>query len=218
MIFIFYNQIYNKIFINSTDWKKGTLKTLVKRAKTICSNENVLKTEIEHLRKVFVEIDSYLRHIIIDGVINQELSRNLDTIQENDQTKEPTETVQLIVLYTGKQGHKIIFKIKKDLSKALLSILETMVTYQRTKFSTKFNIKNQTKFQHKNNIVYYDKCLNIKCKNDYVGETNRRSIERIIDHNKREKKSQLLKYAQDENMPMCGNKILKLLVAIINQV
>ena len=51
-----------------------------------------------------------------------------------------------------------------------------------------------------------------------MGETNRRSIEIIIDHNKREKKSQLLKYAQDENMPMCGNKILKLLVAIINQV
>ena len=75
MIFIFYNQIYTKIFINSTDWKKETLKTLVKRAKTIYSNENVLKTEIEHLRKVFVEIDSYLRHIIIDGVINQELSR-----------------------------------------------------------------------------------------------------------------------------------------------
>ena len=32
-----------------TDWKIGTLKTLIKLAKTICSNENLLKTEINHL-------------------------------------------------------------------------------------------------------------------------------------------------------------------------
>ena len=32
----------------STDWKIGTLKTIIKRAKTICLNENLLKTEIEH--------------------------------------------------------------------------------------------------------------------------------------------------------------------------
>ena len=31
-----------------TDWKIGTLKTIIKRTKTICSNENLLKTEIEH--------------------------------------------------------------------------------------------------------------------------------------------------------------------------
>ena len=35
-----------------TDWKIETLKTLIKLAKTLCSNENLLKTEIEHLRKV----------------------------------------------------------------------------------------------------------------------------------------------------------------------
>ena len=35
-----------------TDWKMGTLKTLIKRAKKFYSNENLLKTEIEHLRKV----------------------------------------------------------------------------------------------------------------------------------------------------------------------
>lgn len=31
-----------------------------------------------------------------------------------------------------------------------------------------------------------------------MGETDRRSIERIIDHNKRDKKSHLLKHAQNE--------------------
>ena len=75
----------------STDWKIGTSKTLIKRAKAICSNQNLFKIEIEHLRKVFVEINSYPRNIV-NRVINQEVSRNLETIQEKDQTKEPTET------------------------------------------------------------------------------------------------------------------------------
>ena len=100
----------------------------------------------------------------VNRVINQELSRNLKIIQQNDQTKEPTETVQIIVPYTGKQGHEIISKMKKDLSKALPSKVKTMVTYQGTKLSTKFNIKDQTKFQNKNNIVYNGKCPNINCK------------------------------------------------------
>ena len=47
-----------------SDRKIGTLKTLNKRAKTICSHGNWFKTEIEHLRKVFVERNSYPRHIV----------------------------------------------------------------------------------------------------------------------------------------------------------
>ena len=55
-----------------------------------------------------------------------------------------------------------------------------MVIYQGTKLSTKFNIKYQTKFQHKNNIVYYNNCP-------------------VPKNNKRDNKSHLLKYALDEN-------------------
>ena len=76
--------------------------------------------------------------------------------------------------------------MKKDLSKALPSKVKTVATYQGTKLSTKFNIKDQTKFQHKS-IVYYGKFPNVNCKNDYVGGTYRRSIEKIIDHNKHKK-------------------------------
>ena len=42
-------------------------------------------------------------------------------------------------------------------------------------------------------------CPNINYKNAYLGETDRKSIERIIDHNKRGKKSHLLKHARGEN-------------------
>ena len=130
-----------------TNWKIGTLKTLIKRAKTVCSNETLLKREIEHLRKVFVEINNYPKNMV-NRIIKQQLSNTFETVRENDQTKEPTETVQLIVPYTGKQGNKILSKMKKNLSKALPDKVKTMITYQGTKLSTKFNIKDQTKFHH----------------------------------------------------------------------
>ena len=63
-------------------------------------------------------------------MINQEFSRYLETIKENDQTKELTEVFQLIIQYIGKQDHEIISKKKKDLSKILLTKVKTMVTYQ----------------------------------------------------------------------------------------
>lgn len=47
--------------------------------------------------------------------------------------------------------------------------------------------------------MYYGECPNINCKNDYVGETGRRSIKRIIDYNKRDKKLFLLKHSRDKN-------------------
>ena len=36
------------------------------------------------------------------------------------------------------------------------------------------------------------------CKDDYIGETDRRVFERVIDHNKRDKKSPLLKHSRDK--------------------
>ena len=64
-------------------------------------------------------------------------------MQEHNQTEERTETVQLIILYTGKQGHAIISKMKKNLSKGLPSKVKIMITYQGRKFSIKFNKKDK---------------------------------------------------------------------------
>ena len=39
----------------------------------------------------------------------------------------------------------------------------------------------------------YGKCPNPNCKDDYIGETDKRVIERVTNHNKRDKKSHMLK-------------------------
>ena len=55
-----------------------------------------------------------------------------------------------------------------------------------------------------------------KLKNDSLGETDRKSIERTIAHNKYDKKSHLLKHAHDENHTDIWEQDFKFSEAIIN--
>ena len=103
--------------------------------------------------------------------------------------------LKLILPYAGKQGTQLTSKMKKQLKKALPDNVKTMVTYQSKKLASKFPVKES---QHQNNVVYYEKCQNPSCKEDYIGETYRRVIERVIDHNKRDKKSHMLKQSHDK--------------------
>ena len=88
--------------------------------------------------------------------------------------------------------------MKKQLRKVLPDNVKTVVTHQSKKLVSKFPVKDRIDFQHQNNVVYYGKCPNPNCKDDYIGETDRRLIERVIDHNKRDKKSHMLKHSRDK--------------------
>ena len=56
-------------------------------------------------------------------------------------------------------------------------------------------MKDQTKFEHKNDIIYHGKCPVEECLDNYNDETKRRMSERISDHNGRDISSYLLKHA-----------------------
>ena len=94
-----------------------------------------------------------------------------------------------MIPYSGNKGHKLVSKMKKQLKKTLPEDVNTMISYKSTKLLTKFPVKNKTNFQHKNNIVYHSKCPSEGCHENYIGETNRRTVEKIQDHNNRDKNS-----------------------------
>ena len=78
----------------------------------------------------------------------------------------------------------------------------------KKKLGTKFQLNDKTKFNHQNNLVYYRKCPDKTCNEDYVSETDRRMEERIMDHNKRDKNSHLLKHSQhvwENDFKVLGN-------------
>ena len=87
--------------------------------------------------------------------------------------------------------------MNRHLHKHLKYDVKVMITYQRTKLSSRFQVKDQTKFEHRNDVVYCCKCPENDCDDFYIGETDRQISERIIDHNKRDKNSHPLQHAQN---------------------
>ena len=73
--------------------------------------------------------------------------------------------------------------------------MKTCITYEGTKLSTQFSVKDRTKFEHIHSIVYFTRCPNVTCNETHVRETDRRIKERIMGDNKRGKSSHLLKEA-----------------------
>ena len=178
-------------------WKIGTLGNLITRAKNISPTGDLLKHEIEHLKIVFCSINDFPKNDV-NNIIQQELLKALKQQDVISDSQENCKNLQLILQYTGNQGTPFTSKMKKQLKKVLPDNVKTMVTYQSKKLTSKFPAKEKIDFQYQNNIVYHVKCPNPNCKDDYIGETDRRVIERVIDHNKRDKKSHTLKHSRDK--------------------
>ena len=119
--------------------------------------------------------------------------------------------------YNGKQGNKLLSKMKKHLNKLLSIKVKTTVTYKGKKLWTKFQLKNKAKFDHQNNLLCYSKCLDKTFNKDYVAEKDRRIEERIMDHNKRDKNSHLLKHFYKRNHQHVWKDDFKVLAIITTQ-
>ena len=83
------------------------------------------------------------------------------------------------------------------LNKHLKDDIKVMLVYQGTNLSSRFQFKDQTNFQHRNDVVYFCKCPK-NCDDFYIGGTDRRISAKIIDHNKRDKNSHSLQHAQNK--------------------
>ena len=74
------------------------------------------------------------------------------------------------------------------------SIRSQKLLSQVKKLNSCFSIKDKTKFEHQQDLVYYEKCTEPSCRDNYVGETGRRIIERIKDHSGRDHASHMVKH------------------------
>ena len=105
-----------------SSWKIATLKNLIQRSTLVCSTEEALKTELEHLKKVFCTINDYPEALVEEIIINeQDRQRQLETKSVDEQkTEKDQEEVQLMLSlpYAGKVGEQIVDKIQKYVKKA----------------------------------------------------------------------------------------------------
>ena len=69
------------------------------------------------------------------------------------------------------------------------------VIFQGNKIGACFPIKDKTDINHRHDILYKVNCPNEECNNTYIGETGKRILERVKDHNGRDHNSHVLKQA-----------------------
>ena len=74
------------------------------------------------------------------------------------------------------------------------SIRSQKLLSQVKKLNSCFSIKDKTKFEHQHGLVYYANCTKPSCCDNYVGETGRRIIDRIKDHNGRDHAAHMVKH------------------------
>lgn len=80
---------------------------------------------------------------------------------------------------------EILIKILKDLP----NDLNVKIVFAGRKPNSCFNIKDQTKFEHQNDIVYLGNCFDSFC--SYIDKTSRPLSEQIIGNNIRDNKLHL---------------------------
>ena len=180
-------------------WKTATVRSLVKRAFTICSNDTSLNAELNHLTNVFTKYNEYPMKVI-KNIIQNEKNKSTTVEPNINPTTTPT-IVTLSLPYAGQKGESIINKMRKTINNVILNNNNTKVQtiYNTKKLGSKFTIKDQVKEQHQHNLVYHAKCPDSQCDSNYIGQTKCRLLKRVIQHNKTDKKSHLLIHANNAN-------------------
>ena len=191
-------------------WKVGTLKTLIYRAHNNCSSVDAVKTELEHIRRVFIEINGYPKRLVNNIITrehnnftarcqrNEEDARNDEEVdpegQSNDIDEPLTPNVMPVLKlpYAGQHGNSMVKRLKSCLNSVTPQNVNPRVVFTSRKLSSFFSLKDKTEEKHLHDLVYDFHCGG--CQETYIGETGRRFEKRIHEHLATDKKSHVYKH------------------------
>ena len=132
-----------------------------------------------------------------------EESQKQNEVTQVSMTEQPNPQEQklhsLVLSFAGSKGTALMKNLNKTLKNVLPSNIKTGITDKGQKLISRFQIKDKINEKHKHNLIYNTKCPEAFCTEDYLGETGRRIIERVADHDGKDKKSHLLKHLLTQN-------------------
>ena len=138
------------------------------------------------------------------------MSNIIETLKLTSTTT--TTTTHMFVLpYKGEKGEKLIKSLSKHVKKVLPENHLSRHAYRSKKLGSFFNIKDQTKFEHSNDLIYLVKCPEKTCSEDYLGETARRINEKVLEHAGKDKKSHMLQHTLQSGHPSVSLNEFKIL-------
>ena len=169
----------------------------------IYSTTELLDTELKYLEKVFVEKNNYPKWVIrqitklpinkVNFINGSNLSPpTIETIEVPANENEIVTKKHILLLpYQGDKGISLTKLLKRNLNEHLPNNVKRQVTFTGQKLNTEFNVKDRTKFEHKHDVIYFGKCPEQNCTDNYLGESVGKISGRIIDHSRRDQKSHL---------------------------
>ena len=166
----------------------------------ICSSNEDLEKELNHLEAVFCDINEYPRKTV-KAIIEEERRKQNDTVTESAvEEEEGVEedgkvTFQINLPFAGLNGENLVKKMRNEIRRKSES-LKLRVTYTPKKLGSRFIVKDKTKDKHQHNVTYHLSCGNKKCSSNYVGQTKQRTMKRTLDHNSRDKASHVLAHSK----------------------
>ena len=162
---------YNAICPKS--WKTGLIMCLLKRAKTICSNNMLYNKEVRKLRSIFLK-NSYPNWFFENALLK------FDDREKKTKDKEEKEYLFRIgVPYFGKPSHKFAKRLS-TLVKVKFQV-DLAVYYNSFKTSSYFNLKCLTPHALLSNVVYKFTCSRDAAMS-YIGMTTRHLGIRAHEH------------------------------------
>ena len=122
-----------------SNWKTGTLRNRIKKVKLASSTKFLLRNEIDYIQKVFTENNDY-PHKVVNHIIDQDLLQPLEVETVETKNHDTEQKMQLLLPYSGKEGHQLLLKMKKQSKRNLPDDIKVMISYRSTKFSSKFPV------------------------------------------------------------------------------
>ena len=154
-----------------------------------------MKTELNHIQKVFLEINDFPLWVIKQIFAEEEQKCKHQNIEDKDSNviniESRNKRYLLVLPYQGEQGSRLFISLKRSITKLLPEATQLELGFTGSKLSTHFQIKHKTEFEHKHDVVYLGTCPKNNCLDNYVGESARLISEKIIDHNRRDQNLQL---------------------------
>ena len=114
------------------------------------SSANHIEKELDHLKKVFCDINHYPPQItnkIIDEEVDKHRSARIETDDSAEEAEEP-EKIQLNLPYGGENGQQLLRKLEQNIETSLKGKVQLRTTYTPCKLGSRFPIKDKTKLIH----------------------------------------------------------------------
>ena len=175
--------------------------TLVYRAYIVCSDNQHLQSQLNYLKKVFHNFNSY-SHWFITKVINdiknhfnKQIVPPTPNTETTDSGNNSIRKPMMILPCAGEKGCTLIKSLKKNFQRVLPVNIQTGIVYNGTKLSSHLrNIKDPIPFEEQHDTVYHSFCSAKNCNENYIGESARRLDERMKDNNCRDRNCHLFKH------------------------